>query len=363
MEKFSDIFVDCTSDGTKIPKDEYLEFGKNIIIDQGNNSIAGYTNNADGLYTDVPALIFGDHTRIIKYVDRPFFLGADGVKLLKSKKDGANYKYLYDALKNAKIPDTGYNRHFKWLKEIQIQYPDITRQKQIVTILDKLSSSIEKRKKELGYFDTLIKARFVEMFGDEKNSKKWQLKNIEDIADVQVGVVIKPAQYYTDEINGIKAFRSLNIAEGYIKDLDWVYFSEEGHKKNSKSILKENDIRIVRSGTPGVSCVVPKEYDGCNAIDIIIAHPDFSRVNSHYVCAFTNMPHGKNQIKEGTGGAAQQHFNVGKYNKMKIMLPPLELQKDFADFIVQINKSKVAVQKALDETQKLFDSLMQEYFG
>ena len=138
MEKFSDIFVDCTSDGTKIPKDEYLEFGKNIIIDQGNNSIAGYTNNADGLYTDVPALIFGDHTRIIKYVDRPFFLGADGVKLLKSKKDGANYKYLYYALKNAKIPDTGYNRHFKWLKEIQIQYPDITRQKQIVNILDKL---------------------------------------------------------------------------------------------------------------------------------------------------------------------------------------------------------------------------------
>ena len=120
MEAFNDIFEDCTSQGTKIPKDEYLSEGKNIIIDQGQNIVAGYTELEDGLFKNVPAIIFGDHTRIIKYVDKPFFLGADGVKLLKSKKKDANYKYLYYALKNAKIPDTGYNRHFKWLKELPV---------------------------------------------------------------------------------------------------------------------------------------------------------------------------------------------------------------------------------------------------
>ncbi len=201
------------------------------------------------------------------------------------------------------------------------------------------------------------------MFGDENNSKKWDVVHIEEVANVQVGVVIKPAQYYTDARDGVRAFRSLNIGEGFVKDSDWVYFTEEGHQKNARSILEENDLLVVRSGTPGTSCVVTKEYVGYNAIDIIIARPDCEKVNPHYLCTFTNLPHGKRQISEGIGGAAQQHFNVSKYNQLKLMLPPKKLQEEFADFVRQTDKSKVAVQKALDETQMLFDSLMQEYFG
>ena len=113
----------------------------------------------DGLFVDVPAIIVGDHTRIIKYVDKPFFLGADGVKLLKSKKEDANYKYLYYALKNARLPDTGYNRHFKWLKEVIIQYPSQEKQAEVVKVLDILSAIIDAQKEELALFDTLIKAR------------------------------------------------------------------------------------------------------------------------------------------------------------------------------------------------------------
>ena len=78
---------------------------------------------------------------------------------------------------------------------------------------------------------------------------------------------------------------------------------------------------------------------------------------------YTNMPHGKRQIEEGTGGAAQQHFNVGKYNKLRLMLPPMEKQKQFSAFVSQVDKSKVVVKKALNRAQLLFDSLMQQYFG
>ncbi|KRN51239.1 type I restriction-modification system S subunit [Kandleria vitulina DSM 20405] len=249
------------------------------------------------------------------------------------------------------------------MRQMLIPKRTLEEQKRIVDLLAKVIAVKEKRQQELEELDNLIKARFVELFGDESNSKNWDVINIEEVADVQVGVVIKPAQYYTDEANGIKAFRSLNIGEGYVKDSDWVYFSEEGHRRNSKSKLKENDILIVRSGAPGTACVVSKEYEGCNAIDIIIAHPDCDRVNPHYLCTYTNMPHGRKQIDEGTGGAAQQHFNVGKYNKMKLMLPPMNKQNEFVDFLKQVDKSKVVVQKALDEAQLLFDSLMQEYFG
>ena len=167
MASFDEIFVDKTKCGTKIKTDEYQQNGKNIIVDQGQKLIAGYTDLEDGIYNDVPVIIFGDHTRIIKYIEEPFFLGADGVKVLKSKKANANYKYLYYALKSAKIPDTGYNRHFKWLKEIDIKYPSFKEQKEIVDILDNVNCVIEKRKEELEELDNLIKSRFVEMFYDK----------------------------------------------------------------------------------------------------------------------------------------------------------------------------------------------------
>ena len=244
-----------------------------------------------------------------------------------------------------------------------IPFPSIKDQIEIANIISKASEIISLRQEQLEKLEELIRARFVEMFGDENNSKNWNVVNVEDVADVQVGVVIKPSQYYTDESEGVRAFRSLNIGAGFIKDIDWVYFTKEGHLKNSKSILKENDLLIVRSGAPGTACVVTEEYAGCNAVDIIIAHPDCEKVNPYYLCTFTNMPHGKKQIDEGIGGAAQQHFNVGKYNKLQLMLPPKTLQDEFGDFINQVDKSKDSVQKALDEAQLLFDSLMQQYFG
>ena len=249
------------------------------------------------------------------------------------------------------------------LKKMILPLIDVSAQDEIIRCLDNIQKNIDMRRKELICFDELIRARFVEMFGDENNSKNWNVVNVEDVADVQVGVVIKPSQYYTDESEGVRAFRSLNIGAGFIKDIDWVYFTKEGHLKNSKSILKENDLLIVRSGAPGTACVVTEEYAGCNAVDIIIAHPDCEKVNPYYLCTFTNMPHGKKQIDEGIGGAAQQHFNVGKYNKLQLMLPPKTLQDEFGDFINQVDKSKDSVQKALDEAQLLFDSLMQQYFG
>ena len=249
------------------------------------------------------------------------------------------------------------------LKKMILPLIDVSAQDEIIRCLDNIQKNIDMRRKELICFDELIRARFVEMFGDKNNSKNWNVVNVEDVADVQVGVVIKPSQYYTDESEGVRAFRSLNIGAGFIKDIDWVYFTKEGHLKNSKSILKENDLLIVRSGAPGTACVVTEEYAGCNAVDIIIAHPDCEKVNPYYLCTFTNMPHGKKQIDEGIGGAAQQHFNVGKYNKLQLMLPPKTLQDEFGDFINQVDKSKDSVQKALDEAQLLFDSLMQQYFG
>lgn len=96
---------------------------------------------------------------------------------------------------------------------------------------------------------------------------------------------------------------------------------------------------------------------------LFIARPDLDKVNPYYLCQYTNLPHGKKQIEEGTGGAAQQHFNVGKYNKIRLTLPPLDQQLKFEKFVEQTDKSKLAIQQSLDKLKTLRKSLMQEYYG
>ena len=247
------------------------------------------------------------------------------------------------------------------LSEIEITVPSIMEQIEIAKCLDKIDALISLRKQQLSKLDELVKSRFIEMFGTETEFDRWECCTIGDVSDVCVGVVIKPTQYYSQ--TGIPAFRSLNIGEMRVKDDDWVYFTEEGHQKNQKSIIRENDVLVVRSGAPGTACVATKKYDGYNAIDIIIAHPDNSKVNSVFLAAFTNMPHGMNQIREGTGGAAQQHFNVGGYKSMSLILPPLELQNEFEAFVKQTDKSKLEIQKSLEKLETLKKALMQKYFG
>lgn len=249
------------------------------------------------------------------------------------------------------------------LTEASINLPTISKQNEIVDVLSVVDNLIKGVEQQLADLDILVKSRFIEMFGDQTNPLEWPIVEVQEVADIRVGVVIKPAQYYTEEEDGIKAFRSLNIGPMIIKNNNWVYFSEEGNKKNAKSQLQENDLLIVRSGSPGTACVVTKDYEGCNAVDIIIARPLLSAVNPYYLCAYTNFPHGKRQIEDGTGGAAQQHFNIGKYNKLKLMLPPIELQNKFEEFYSQVDKSKLAIQQSLDELETLKKSLMQQYFG
>ena len=207
MKSFNEVFEDKTKYGTKIKTSEYCEMGAHLIIDQGQEQVAGYTDIEEGVFEEVPVIIFGDHTRVIKYVDKPFFLGADGVKVLRSKFKNANYKYLYYALKNARIPNTGYNRHFKWLKEVQIEYPDYRRQENVVKILDKVSDLIETRQHEIKRLDDLIKARFVELFGDPRdNSMGFEKQKLKDSCIVVTGNTPSRAiaEYYGDYVEWIK---------------------------------------------------------------------------------------------------------------------------------------------------------------
>ena len=350
LKKFEDILVIYNGRNQKKVEDEN---GQYPIY--GSGGIMGYAND---FICPANTVIIGRKGSINNpiYVDKPLW-NVDTAFGLVAKQDQILPKYLYYFCKyfnfeklntTVTIPSLTKSN----LLKIEVEVSSIANQQIIVRKLEMIEKLIQLKKQELAKLDSLIKARFVEMFGNENNPYNWPVVNVEEIANVTVGVVIKPAQYYTDAEHGIKAFRSLNIGPMCIKDTEWVYFSQEGNDKNSKSKLYENDLLIVRSGAPGTACVITKQFEGCNAIDVIIARPDIEHINPHYLCAYTNFPHGKRQIEEGTGGAAQQHFNVGKYNKLKLFLPPMTKQNQFVDFVAQIDKSKVVYLKAARKYHK-----------
>ena len=292
-----------------------------------------------------------------------------GLAALRVNEDKCVQKYLWYALSNKvdELNSKGTGSTFKAinkkiLAETEIPLPSLAEQRRIAAVLDKVSDLIAKRRQQLTKLDELIKARFVEMFGDEHQFDKWHCTSVGEIADICVGVVIKPTQYYTDNC-GIPAFRSLNIGTMAVKNSDWEYFTKEGHEKNKKSVIKENDVLVVRSGAPGTACVATKEFEGYNAIDIIIAHPNFEKINPIFLAMFTNMAHGMNQIRGKTGGAAQQHFNVSGYKSLTVILPPIELQNQFAFFVEQTEKTKTTISHSLEKLEILKNALMQEYFG
>lgn len=333
MKSFSEVFEDKTKYGTKIKTDEYSESGAHIIIDQGQSQIAGHTDLEEGLFMDVPAIIFGDHTRVIKYVNEPFFIGADGVKVLKSKLPDANYKYLYYALRNAKIPNTGYNRHFKWLKELQFEYPSYDKQRTIVEVLDKVESIISLKEEELQTLDELTKARFVEMFGDKF---KGSMIKVGDIADVYIGLTYKPENVSE---KGTIVLRSGNIRNQSLQvETDVVRVS--GVKIADNKYVKDKDILMcARNGSArlvGKSCLIrnPKEEMAFGAFMSVIrtGYP-------YFLQGFFSSDYFKNQLTN-VGTTSVNQITSKMLNNYNVIMPTKGQEEEFSVFCSQVDKSK-----------------------
>ena len=364
MARFGDVFSDETRRGRKIQTNEYLPFGKYPIIDQGQEQIAGYTNLEDGLFDDVPAIVFGDHTRIIKYIDTPFFLGADGVKLLKSKVDNADYKYLYYCLQSIAIPNTGYNRHFKWLKEAQIPLPPLDEQHRIAAVLDKVSDLIAKRHQQLDKLDELVKVRFVEMFGDPvSNPYHWNKKGLLQLGDCKNGM-----NFHTNDIGvdihclGVGDFKNLS----YIADTSKLPTISLTDMPSDEYMLKDGDIVFVRSNgnkaLVGRSLVVypatiPTTFSGF----CIRFRLHSNEIKTDYLLQVLKTD--SIRKKMAGRGANIQNLNQKILGELQIPVPPLDLQNQFAVFIEQTEKTKITISRSLDKLETLKKALMQEYFG
>lgn len=337
MKIFLDVMYDDTKNARKIKSCDYNHEGKYPIIDQSSKNVIGDTDEIDGLYNDVPVIIFGDHTRRFKLVEEPFFIGADGTKVLKLRSSVYDYKFIYYYLLHKKIPDTGYNRHFKWVKELE--FPEIPRsiQSDIVKKLEVLNDLISSKNKLLESFDILIKSRFVELFGDVVlNTLNWPLVKLSDIAEYRIGLTYKPDAISS---SGTAVLRSGNIQNSQLCYEDIIYVNS---KVEPKLLLKNHDILMcARNGSQslvGKVALIENDISNTTYGAFMIA---ISSKYYVYLFEYFRSQAFRRLISVGSTTTINQ-VTTRMLNSIVIPLPDLETINRFALYHSQINKLKFA---------------------
>lgn len=241
--------------------------------------------------------------------------------------------------------------------------PNITLEKQTKcsAVLEKVYAVIQARKTELQKLDELVKARFFEMFGDTiLNPFGWKKDLLGTVCDVRDGTHDSP-QYFE---SGYPLVTSKNVTGGKIDLTDCSLICEADFKKiNERSKVDIGDIIMPMIGTVGKPVIVDIEPNFAIKNVSLIKFKADSRVLNIYIRALLQSDYFDDAVLSKVRGGTQKFISLGDIRKLEVLVPPMELQEQFATFIKQTDKSKVAVQKALDEAQLLFDSLMQKYFG
>ena len=324
---------------------------------------AGYIGNVNFYHQDKP------YVAVVKDgagIGRTYFHQAKssviGTMQYLLPKDNVLPKYLYYVVSymhlekfftGATIPHI----YFKDYKEEQFNLDSLEQQAKIVEILERCEGIITSRKLEIKKLDQLIKARFVEMFGDLKiNNKRWPVVNFTECAQIDTNMIYNFDGFEKYPHIGID---SIEKETGYLNGYRTV---EEDGIKSGKYLFTAKHI-IYSKIRPNLNKVAMPDFDGVCSADAYPILVNSDLCEKEYLAYTLRSEYFLDYIL-----ALSNRTNLPKVNKNQVEgfclpLPPIKVQRLFTSFFRQVNKSKVAVQKALDEAQTLFDSLMQEYFG
>ena len=283
-------------------------------------------------------------------------------------------QYLYYYLKSSatlyriKEVATGSvrdNLRLSMLYDFMIELPSLDVQRQIVSNLDLLASIIRQRNQQLTKLDELIKARFVEMF--ENNT--YPKVKVSTVCDFITKGTTPPndlisEEYSSDKVPYLKVY-NLSFNGELLFDAAPQYISENIHNGMlARSKVYPNDVLMNIVGPPlGKFSLVTDEFPEWNINQAIAIFRAKEKINPKYLLSALMQPEVLNPFLRQAVGIRQLNLSLSQCRDLEIFLPPLSLQNQFADFVAEVDKSKVEVQKALDQTQLLFDSLMQQYFG
>ena len=251
------------------------------------------------------------------------------------------------------------------LTDVLVELPSIVEQKYIVNLMNISLELIELRKKTIDKLDSLVKARFIEMFGDPLDgSAKYPIHQVGEVADT----IDPQPSHRTPPIDesGIPyiSIRDCNYKTGRI--------DFEGARKVSRKILEEQskrytlhdgDFVIGKIGTIGNPVFIPPRDDYTLSANVVLVQPNNNLVSPYFLKYSLESGYVDRQFAEAKNSTSQAAFGIQKVRTIKVMNPDLNIQRKFDNFVKQVDKSREEVKKSLEKTQQLYDSLMQEYFG
>jgi len=356
---------------------DICEYGKKSKIKAGEGLSEGnvkfFTSSSESnkyvneVQFSKPGIIMGTGgNATLHYSDEPFSVSTDCLVLFPKIKVSPKYLYyffkgnfhvLQEGFKGAGLKHTSK----KYIDEISINHiPNIEDQMQIVNILDSVNDIIFKKNQQISEYDQLIKSRFVEIFGDISiNSKSFDIKPFIDLC-FKIGDGLHGTPLYDDKGN-YYFINGNNLGNDYIKITETTKkVNEEVFKKNYIQ-FGENTVFLSINGTLGnvalyndEPIILGKSAAYCNLK---------SSLHIKFVAELFKTNKFKEYMLSNSSGTTITNFGLKAFRNFPMIVPPMILQTQFTKFVEQVDKLKFAVQKSLDETQQLFDSLMQEYFG
>ena len=269
------------------------------------------------------------------------------------------YMHLEKYFSGATIPHI----YFRDYKTEEFNLHDKTEQREIVSTLKRIEAIISNRQEQLTKLDELIKARFVEMFGDViSNSNLWPICKFSEITSSRLGKMLDAKQQTGVHRYPYLANFNVQWFRFELKTLNSMDFNESDRVEFE---LHDGDLLVCEGGEIGRCAVWHNNVQPCyfqKALHRVRCNKDFILPDFLAWWFKYNCDHGGFSAIEGAK-ATIAHLPGAKLKNLDVCVPPLSLQNQFADFVAEVDKSKVEVQKALDQTQLLFDSLMQQYFG
>jgi type I restriction enzyme, S subunit len=358
---FDEAIADASGGNLKTPQSEFLDEGEFAVVDQGQELVAGYVNDRTRLCrSPLPVVVFGDHTRCFKFVDFPFCMGADGVKVLRPRVD-ADVKYLYHFLRQVRLYDGGYDRHFKYLKRAEVVLPPLEEQRRIAEVLDRAEALRAKRRSALAELDSLTQSLFLDLFGDPAtNPKGWPKRELEDVCEA-INDCPHSTPAWTDA--GVICLRTSNLTAGGWNWEDTRYVSEATyHERSKRGYIAVGDIVLSREGTVGIAAVVKVGMTLCMGQRLVQVRSESEALNSEFLLRHLLYMLDPLRIGQVMVGSTSQHLNVKELRALRIPLPPIELQREFARRVGVVEKLKTAQSVSLAELEALFASLQTRAF-
>ncbi len=250
------------------------------------------------------------------------------------------------------------NMSTEWLKNYDIPIPNIDKQKKIAFILDEISSLIAEHNKQLLKLDELAKSRFIELFGQVLDE---QMVTMEDVCSIITDGTHQPPKFVTEGIPFL--FVSNIVTNAITYDAEKFITEETYNELIKRTPIAVGDVLLSTVGSYGHPAVVKASNPFCFQRHIAYLKPRADLVNSVYLHSVILSPDVQRQIEERVKGIAQKTLNLSEIRKLRFPLPTMDKQNEFAAFVEQTNKLKLAVKESLEKLETLKKSLMQKYFG